>query len=217
MLGKIVILFSSVAFCFSCSFDISKTHRYVLAESSSGPRREEIVLEILEEGKQFLVVVDGDTRRTHFVAGKYFLVTPENSISLDFLTAERPSDLWDNFVKIDGKWIAIDISSSKEKISNAMIEMVTFEGNCVTEKKNVFLDGLECSFEDVAIGRSGKYMLLKHRLSGIFLLDFDQELPVLSEVDEKEFAERRDSTIDLTNKGIFLDMGSYGVFGKWCQ
>ncbi len=95
--------------------------------------------------------------------------------------------------------------------------MVTFDGNGVIEKQDILLNDLECSFENVAIERSGDYMLLKDRRGNCFLLDLDQKSSGLSEICEEECADKRDGMIDLKNEGIFLDMGSYGVFGKWCQ
>ena len=213
-----IISLSLVSIHYSCSWEISKRHEFVVGTGVNAKGEpEKVRLDVVEEGRRYLFVVDGETRRTHFSKGEYTLVKRSKEIPLGFLTADNPVELWDNFVKFGDFWMAIDITGSLYRGGEPSIKVARFNENGLIEKYEILFQGIDCRITDVAIGKSGKILILQNRIGKKCYVDLMGKYSSFHYIETEEYNEILGDAVALSNEGISLDMGSFGEFGVWCQ
>ncbi len=205
-----------IAFLIGCSPNIEKEHVFQIAEDErTDGIDEKIILTVLERG-QYVLAVDGKIWRSDFVDAKYSLQRNGDKVALPFLTVNNPVKLWDSFVMVNDTWYCIDISGSPYRDEERKVHVIQFNDGEILRRIDAPWNEMECRIRSVSILIDGTGIIIDNSFEGKFVLDFAEgnDLVVL---DESEFIRKQARAKALTDDGIFLNMGVFGTFGKWCQ
>lgn len=211
------LIFAYLLVSIACFPKIHEEHEFEIPVRTSDPNSDEnILLTIVEEG-EWVLAVDGGFRRTSFSEAKYSVAIAEKRVELPILGVKDPVELWDSFARIDGNLHAIDVTGSAYREERPHIKVLKLNRNAPGDLFKCNIEEFDCQIESMFISATGDTLLIDNKFDRYHSCSLLEKDSHIVEISKEEFSEQIRDSIQLDNQPIFINMGSSGHFGQWCQ